>query len=130
MERHDTETAVITREVLLDAACEEVWGLLVDERERSDWLDDDRPIQIVRADHGRSLTWRWHDRDAPSIESTVEITLERTEDDQTVLTVTERRAGASTCSVTDAAVEVDQWDRRLLGLELRCGLHVPALVGV
>ena len=58
------------------------------------------------------------------------ITLEQTDDDRTVLTVTERGAATADCSVAEASIDVGAWDRRLLGLELRCGIRADVFAGV
>lgn len=124
-------TDVVTREVRLDGDPEEVWQALVDADRRAEWLDDDRPIEVVRVEAGRCIEWRWRTPDAHGVESTVTIELERAADGRTHLTVTERASAAASCSLGAPAVDVAaQWDRRLLGLELRCALAVraPALV--
>ena len=120
----------ITREVVLDADRDEVWNALIDRDQRADWLEDDRPLQILHADAGHRLTWRWTAPDAHGIESTVELELEATEDGRTRLTVVERPTAAASCSIESAVIDVQAWDRRLLGLELRCLVRAaaPALV--
>lgn len=120
----------VTREVLLDADPDEVWHALVDEAARSEWLDDDRPIEVLHARPGQMVTWRWAAPDDAGVESIVELELTEVDDGRTRLTVTERTTAAASCSIADAAVDVDAWDRRLLGLELRCASRVgsPALV--
>jgi hypothetical protein len=64
------------------------------------------------------------------VTSTVTIELESADDGLTRVTVTER-AAAPHCTLS-ASVDVEAWDRRLLGLELRClapaGARTPALV--
>jgi uncharacterized protein YndB with AHSA1/START domain len=109
----------ITRTIVLDAERDDVWEALVDPEARSGWLEDDRPIEILTARPGEQLTWRWDEPGAGQT-STVVIRLEETDDDRTILTVTEHRAASASCSLAEAVVEVDVWDRRLLGLELRC----------
>jgi uncharacterized protein YndB with AHSA1/START domain len=124
-------TDVVTRDVLLDGDLEEVWHSLVDAPSRTEWLDDDRPIEIVRAEVGRHLEWRWCTPDHHGVESTVTIELATTDDGRTHLTVTERVSAAANCSLVEPVVEVAAaWDRRLLGLELRCmlGARSPAHV--
>ena len=120
----------ITREVVLDADRDEVWQALIDRDQRADWLEDDRPLQILHADTGRRLTWRWTAPDVHGVESTVELELEATDDGRTRLTVVERPTAAAACSVDSAVIDVEAWDRRLLGLELRCLVRAtaPALV--
>jgi uncharacterized protein YndB with AHSA1/START domain len=120
----------ITREVVLDADLDEVWNALIDRDQRADWLDDDRPLQILHVDTGRSLTWRWSAPDPQGVESTVDLELEATEDGRTRLTVVERATAATRCTLDQAVIDVDAWDRRLLGLELRCMVRAtaPALV--
>jgi uncharacterized protein YndB with AHSA1/START domain len=121
----------ITRQVLLDASADEVWAELVDEDARADWLGERRAIEILSAEPGRSLRWRWSDpaADRRGEGSTVTIELEETDDGRTQLTVTER-AGASACTLGPATVDVEAWDRRLLGLELRCLARPEALTPV
>ena len=121
----------ITRQIVLDAERADVWDALIDPKVRSEWLDDERPIEILTARAGHELTWTWGSPDGDG-ESTVVIQLEQTDDDRTVLTVTERQAAAASCSVGPGAVDVEAWDRRLLGLELRCVLasHADTLVAV
>jgi uncharacterized protein YndB with AHSA1/START domain len=109
----------ITRQVVLEADVEEVWLALVDAEVRSEWLEDERPLDVIRADVGRSLTWRWAEPDRRGVESTVTVEIESTDDGRTNLTVTER-AGSADCSLAAASIDVEAWDRRLLGLELRC----------
>jgi uncharacterized protein YndB with AHSA1/START domain len=118
----------ITREVLLDARPEEIWHALVDETARSEWLDDDRPIEVLHARPGQAVTWRWTAPDAHGVESVVELELTEADDGRTRLTVTERSSAAATCSLGEPTI--DGWDRRLLGLELRCALRAgaPSLV--
>jgi uncharacterized protein YndB with AHSA1/START domain len=120
----------VMRQVVLDADLDEVWNALIDSDERADWLDDDRPLQILHADAGRRLTWRWTAPDAHGVESTVELELEATDDGRTRLTVVERPTAAASCSIESAVIDVEAWDRRLLGLELRCLVRAaaPALV--
>ncbi len=124
------EISEITRQVVLDADCESVWELLVDEQARADWLDDDRALDVVQTEYARAITWRWDAPDDRGVTSTVTITLEQTDDDRTVLTVTERGAAAADCSVAEASIDVGAWDRRLLGLELRCGIRADVFAGV
>src|SRR5690606_24016029 len=97
----------ITRQVLLDASADEVWAELVDEDARADWLGEHRDIEILAADPGRTLTWRWSEptADHDGAGSTVTIELEETDDGRTQLTVTER-AGASACTLGPATVDV------------------------
>ena len=109
----------IRRQVVLDADVDEVWQALVDEEIRSEWLDDERSVDVLTADAGRALTWRWAAPDRHGVESTVSIELDTTDDGRTQLTITERAASAE-CSLGAATVDVEAWDRRLLGLELRC----------
>jgi uncharacterized protein YndB with AHSA1/START domain len=116
----------ITREVVLDADLDEVWNALIDRDQRADWLDDDRPLQILHVDTGRSLTWRWSAPDPHGVESTVDLELEATEDGRTRLTVVERATAATRCTLDQAVIDVDAWDRRLLGLELRCMVRAAA----
>jgi uncharacterized protein YndB with AHSA1/START domain len=119
----------ITRQVLLEADVDEVWLALTDEDARQEWLDDPRPLEVVRARTGEELTWRWDDPDRGT-SSVVTLHLEATDDGDTLLTVTETLAAAPACSLDAATVDVDAWDRRLLGLELRCVLRADALAGV
>jgi uncharacterized protein YndB with AHSA1/START domain len=109
----------IRRQVLLDADIDEVWHALTDDRARSAWLDDPRPLDILRCVQDHEVTWRWDDPDHDSF-STVTIQIESTDEGDTLLTVTETFAAAPTCSLDVATVDVEAWDRRLLGLELRC----------
>jgi uncharacterized protein YndB with AHSA1/START domain len=124
-------TDLVSRDVLLDSDLDEVWLALVDAEIRAEWLDDDRPIEIVRADTGRRLEWRWCTPDHHGVESTVTIELATTDDGRTHLTVTERASATAHCSLAEAVVDVAaSWDHRLLGLELRCmiGARSPAHV--
>lgn len=124
-------TDLVRRDVLLDSDLDEVWHALVDAEIRTEWLDDDRPIQIVHADAGRRLEWRWCAPDHHGVESTVTIELAATDDGRTRLTVTERASATANCSLAEAVVDVAAtWDHRLLGLELRCmsGARAPAHV--
>lgn len=120
----------VTREIVLDADLDQIWQALIDEEQRADWLGDDRPIELLYAEEGRSLGWRWATPDAHGVESTVEFELETTDDGCTRLTVTERATAAARCSLDAPVIDVDAWDQRLLGLELRCVVRAiaPALV--
>ncbi len=120
----------ITREVVLDADLDEVWNALIDRDQRADWLDDDRPLQILHADTGRSLTWRWTRPIPTASRARSTSQLEATEDGRTRLTVVERATAAAHCTLDQAVIDVEAWDRRLLGLELRCMVRAtaPALV--
>ena len=120
----------ITREVVLDADLDSVWQALIDDEVRADWLGDDRPLEILRVDHGRALSWQWTAPDAHGVESTVELELDTTDDGRTLLTVVEQPTASARCTIDSAVIDVDAWDQRLLGLELRCVLRAaaPALV--
>lgn len=120
----------ITREVVLDADRDELWQALIDEEARAEWLDDQRPIEVLALQPGQAITWRWCAPDAHGATSTVAIELETVAGGRTKLTVTERRTAAASCTVGDATVDVDTWDRHLLGLELRCVLRAAAPVAV
>jgi uncharacterized protein YndB with AHSA1/START domain len=115
----------ITRTVLLEAGVDEVWHALTDEDARRDWLEDARPIEVLEARPGEVLAWRWEDADAGTA-SVVTVHLESTDDGDTVLTVTETLAAGPSCTLGAASVDVDVWDRRLLGLELRCARRAEA----
>lgn len=116
----------LTREVVLDADCDELWHALIDEEARAEWLEDIRPIEVLELRPGQAISWRWGDPDRHGATSTVSIDLEALEDGRTKLTVTERRSAAASCTVADATVDVGTWDRHLLGLELRCVLRAAA----
>jgi uncharacterized protein YndB with AHSA1/START domain len=120
----------ITREVVLDADLDEVWRALIDDELRAEWLGEARPLAILHADEGRTLEWRWASPDAHGIESKVELELRTTDDGRTRLTVTERTTAAADCSLEAPSIDVEAWDRRLLGLELRCMSRASALVRV
>jgi uncharacterized protein YndB with AHSA1/START domain len=120
----------ITRQVVLDADRDELWHALIDEEARAEWLEDERPIEVVALRPGAAITWRWCAPDRHGTTSTVAIELETIADGRTKLTVTERRTAAPSCTIADATVDVDTWDRHLLGLELRCVLRAAASVAV
>jgi uncharacterized protein YndB with AHSA1/START domain len=109
----------IRRDVTLDADLDHVWAQLIDEEARRHWLDDDRPIALLAAEPGRALTWRWLDPDRHGVRSVVTIELEEVDATRTRLVVTERAAGPPS-TLGAAVLDAGAWERRLVGLELRC----------
>lgn len=130
----------VTRTVLLDASAEEVWQLLTDDAELSQWFAgsvsidpvpggvgrfadgdgdgaDIRRAVVHRVEPGRSIGFTWWDERHPAEASTVELVLDDAADEGHVqLTITETMAPAAgaidvrACSWMDAA---DEWDGRL-----------------
>jgi uncharacterized protein YndB with AHSA1/START domain len=107
----------ITRETTIDAAPEEVWELLADERERQAWLGDDGGDRPLRVDHevaGERIGWTWWPTDGGA-PSTVQITL-CPAGGGTTLHVVERLALPVPPRALASAGQA--WGRRLLGIEL------------
>ncbi|MGH9186126.1 MAG: SRPBCC domain-containing protein [Acidimicrobiales bacterium] len=121
----------VTREVLLDASVEEVWQLLTEDDELSEWFGgsvsiDVRPggggrfldggairhAVVDEVDEHRRLRFHWWPEGDDDSASDVAFELAQ-EGDSTRLTVVEQRptAGGKACVL---------WDDRLFDLELRC----------
>jgi uncharacterized protein YndB with AHSA1/START domain len=134
----------IVREVTLDAPADEVWRLLTEEDGLAGWLadsvsvdlrpggaarfvdaDEVRRARIDEVDEGRRLRLVWWPETDATRASEVTFTLDPAEAG-TRLVVVERRPGG--VGLKGRAHGEAAWDRRLLGLELRC-LARCSLVG-
>ena len=140
--------AIVTRSVRLDAEPLDAWASLSTADGLAGWLGDVlahegvdgrgalqvgssalvedagtvRRLVVTSVDDGRSLGFTWWSEDAPEQASTVMVALDDAEGEGTVVTVTERLAGAAVAQCFDAVVAdlgtdaEHAWDRRLRAL--------------